>query len=203
MSDLWVSFQDNVHLVFGHLICDFDYFWEQRLLDLTLHGSKLSSLFQIADLCRLKCSGRLWCIQHLFGSIGLLVIDYNLQLFFLRNPLQPHIHPVTHVHFWSWHDFTINVIWEKKWTNVLFFFFSANGCYSGSEPDLCHTGIEKDVKYKHFVHATTVNSTKTLSNGHGDVDGVYHRTLSDVEVSRLCLRGHFMITQKIQYSKQM
>ncbi|KAK7122840.1 hypothetical protein R3I94_019825 [Phoxinus phoxinus] len=57
----------------------------------------------------------------------------------------------------------------------------ANGCYSGSELDLCHIWIEKDVKYKHFDHATTVNSAKTLSNGNGDVDGVYHRTLSDVE----------------------
>jgi len=40
------------------------------------------------------------------------------------------------------------------------------------------------VKYKHFDHATTVNSTKTLSNGNGDIDGLYHRTLSDVQVSR-------------------
>lgn len=91
----------------------------------------------------------------------------------------------------------------KKWTNVLcanVFFFSANGCYSGRELDLCHTGIEKDVKYKHVDHATTVNSTKTLSNGNGDVDSVYHRTLSDVEVSRLSLRGHFMITQTQKYS---
>ncbi|KAK9965448.1 hypothetical protein ABG768_004540 [Culter alburnus] len=59
----------------------------------------------------------------------------------------------------------------------------ANGlsCYSGSELDMCHTGIDKDVKCKHFDHTTTVDSTKTLSNGNGDVDGVYHRTLSDVE----------------------
>ncbi|XP_016139615.1 ubiquitin carboxyl-terminal hydrolase 42 [Sinocyclocheilus grahami] len=59
----------------------------------------------------------------------------------------------------------------------------ANGlsCYSGNELDLCHTGKEQDMKYKYFDHSTTVNSTKTLSNGNGDVDGVYHRTLSDVE----------------------
>lgn len=71
---------------------------------------------------------------------------------------------------------------------MLFLFFSpANGlsCYSGSELDMCHTGIDKDVKCKHFDHTTTVDSTKTLSNGNGDVDGVYHRTLSDVEVSGL------------------
>ncbi|XP_073683856.1 ubiquitin carboxyl-terminal hydrolase 42 [Garra rufa] len=61
----------------------------------------------------------------------------------------------------------------------------ANGlsCYSGSELDLCHTGIEKDMKYKYFNHSTTDNSTKTLSNGNGDMDGVCHRTLSDVEKS--------------------
>ncbi|XP_042623385.1 ubiquitin carboxyl-terminal hydrolase 42-like isoform X2 [Cyprinus carpio] len=59
----------------------------------------------------------------------------------------------------------------------------ANGlsCYSGNELDLCHTGMEKDMKYKYFDQSTTVNSTKTLSNGNGDVDDVYHRTLSDVE----------------------
>ncbi|XP_052467084.1 ubiquitin carboxyl-terminal hydrolase 42 [Carassius gibelio] len=54
----------------------------------------------------------------------------------------------------------------------------ANGlsCYSGNELDLCHTRMEKDMKCKHFDHSTTVNSTKTLSNGN-----VFHRTLSDVE----------------------
>lgn len=91
VSALCVSFMRTMFTwCLVNLICDLDYFWEQRLLDLTLHGSKLSSLFQIDDLCWLKCSGRLWCIQHLFGSIGLLVIDYNLQSFFLRNLLQPH-----------------------------------------------------------------------------------------------------------------
>ncbi|XP_051530577.1 ubiquitin carboxyl-terminal hydrolase 42 [Myxocyprinus asiaticus] len=55
----------------------------------------------------------------------------------------------------------------------------ANGlnCCSGSEPDLCRTGVEKDVKYKGCKHATSVNS----SNRNGDVDNVYHRVLSDVE----------------------
>ncbi|XP_056324839.1 ubiquitin carboxyl-terminal hydrolase 42 [Danio aesculapii] len=57
----------------------------------------------------------------------------------------------------------------------------ANGlsCYSGSEHDLCHTRIEKDVKCKDIDHVTTVNNTKTHSNGNGDVDGACHRTLSD------------------------
>lgn len=61
-------------------------------------------------------------------------------------------------------------------------FSSASGlsCYSGSE--LEHTGMDKD-KHKYFDHSTTVIGTKTLSNGNGDVDGVCHRTLSDVEVS--------------------
>ncbi|XP_043110213.1 ubiquitin carboxyl-terminal hydrolase 42 isoform X1 [Puntigrus tetrazona] len=56
----------------------------------------------------------------------------------------------------------------------------ANGLsgYSGSKLD--HTGMEKD-KYKYFDHSTTVNGTKTLSNGNGDVDGASHRTLSDGE----------------------
>lgn len=54
----------------------------------------------------------------------------------------------------------------------------ANGlsCYSASKLD--HTGIAKD---KYVDHSTTVNGTKTLSNGNGDIDGVCHRTLSDVE----------------------
>ncbi|KAK2876597.1 hypothetical protein Q8A67_020693 [Cirrhinus molitorella] len=62
---------------------------------------------------------------------------------------------------------------------------TANGlsCYSGSELDICHTGIEKDMKCKYFNHSTTVNSTKALSNGNGDMDGVCQRTLSDVEKS--------------------
>lgn len=57
----------------------------------------------------------------------------------------------------------------------------ANGlsCYSGSERDLCHTRMEEDVKCKDIDHVTTVNNTKTLSNGNGDVDGACHRTLSD------------------------
>lgn len=56
----------------------------------------------------------------------------------------------------------------------------ANGlsCYSGSEHDLCHTRMEKDEKCKDIDHVTTVNSTKTHSNGNEDVDGVSHRTLS-------------------------
>ncbi len=72
----------------------------------------------------------------------------------------------------------------EKLTNVfcVHFFFSANGlsCYSASKLD--HTGIAKD---KYVDHSTTVNGTKTLSNGNGDIDGVCHRTLSDVEVSKL------------------
>ncbi|XP_048025852.1 ubiquitin carboxyl-terminal hydrolase 42 isoform X1 [Megalobrama amblycephala] len=68
----------------------------------------------------------------------------------------------------------------------------ANGlsCHSGSELDIYHTGIDKDVKCKHFDHTTTVDSTKTLSNGNGDVDGVYHRTLSDVEEVTTLLKGN-------------
>lgn len=56
----------------------------------------------------------------------------------------------------------------------------ANGlnCYSGSEPDLNHTELEKDSKHK---HDTTVNSTKTNSHRNGDVDGVQHRIPADVK----------------------
>ncbi|XP_052427224.1 ubiquitin carboxyl-terminal hydrolase 42 isoform X1 [Carassius gibelio] len=56
----------------------------------------------------------------------------------------------------------------------------ANGlsCYSGSGIE--HTGMDKD-KYKYSDHSTTINGTKKLSNGNGDVDGVCHRTLTDVE----------------------
>ncbi|XP_051523692.1 ubiquitin carboxyl-terminal hydrolase 42-like isoform X2 [Myxocyprinus asiaticus] len=59
----------------------------------------------------------------------------------------------------------------------------ANGLrsYSGSELDLCHTGVEKDVKYKGCEHATRINSTKALSNRDRDMDNVNHRILSDAE----------------------
>ncbi|XP_056627976.1 ubiquitin carboxyl-terminal hydrolase 42 isoform X1 [Triplophysa dalaica] len=45
----------------------------------------------------------------------------------------------------------------------------ANGfsCSSGSEPDLCQNGLEKDVKHR---NGTTVNSTKTHSHRNGDDD---------------------------------
>lgn len=56
--------------------------------------------------------------------------------------------------------------------------------------------MDKD-KYKSFDHSTTVNGTKTLSNG--NIDGVCHRTLSDVEVSKLYT--FYDSTTKLQDSK--